>query len=709
MVFQCKSVLGSIDSNWYLQTIEWKYPTVRGKVLLIYQKNYIFLVDLIVTNHLALSSMKYSFLLLIVVCVATTVLAQNLKFGKVSLEELKTSRCPIDSSADAYVIGEYGETCFDVSGNRFKLYFDYTIRIKILKKSGFEWASANIGYQREMLNREDIVAFRAVTYNLVDGEITEDKLAKDAVFEEQKSKTYFNRKFTMPNVKEGSVIEYTYTIASDYYTIKTWTFQTSIPTLWSQYKVRVPQYFRYSLNAQGYEPFAVSKQEKSNMTLTIGTDTENITATDYEFAVRNAPAIRNEAYITTIDDYVSKITFELASYAIVGQVYKSFSNTIKAINTTLWRYEDFGEQIGKITFLDGYLGKMLVESDTIQKIRMAINLVQSQVRWNKEESIFTSDNPQKIFEQHSGNVTDVNLMLVGLLKKLKLPVYPAILSTRANGRLITNNPQIKNFDYTIAVVDMGGGYLFLDATEPLLKMGVLPERCLNHAALVLKKDQAPEWIEVNPSERFVSSTTIYLQLNDEGVLTGQINNSENGYAAVEERKSAILLTKEKTEENLRKKHPNWDIKSIKVLNADSLHKSFEVKFDLTTSEGVNVAGNRIYLKPFVDGCYEKNPFQMPERKYPVDFAALIDDNILVNITLPDGYVVEELPKNEVVNLPEGAARFLCAWQANGQTIQVSSRLSIKKTVFYAEEYTYLREFFDKIVAKHATQIVLKKK
>jgi hypothetical protein len=148
---------------------------------------------------------------------------------------------------------------------------------------------------------------------------------------------------------------------------------------------------------------------------------------------------------------------------------------------------------------------------------------------------------------------------------------------------------------------------------------------------------------------------------------------------------------------------------VVALNADSLSKPFEVKSEISTSDGVNVAGDRIYFKPFLDGGFDKNPFQKPERKYPVDFGALTDDNIVVSIKLPDGYVIEELPKNEVVNLPEGAGRFLCAWQSDGKTLQISSRLSIKKPVFYAEEYSFLREFFDKVVAKHATQLVLKKK
>jgi hypothetical protein len=567
-----------------------------------------------------------------------------------------------------------------------------------------------VPYTKSVYSKEDVVMTKGMTYNLVDGKITESKMTKDAIFDEQKGKNYYNRKFTLPNVKEGSVIEYTYTIMSDYFTIRIWTFQTSIPTLWSQFKVRVPEYFRYSLNAQGYEPFVVNKQERSNMTLTVGKDMENISATDYEFAVQNAPAIRNEAFVTTIGDYVSKITFELASYEIIGQMSKTFSNTIEAINETLWKDDDFGIQIGKTGFIDNEIAKISTTKDTVQKVAQAVRFLQSQVKWNDNESVFTSDAPKKVFEQHSGNAADLNLMLISMLKALKLTAYPVILSTRDHGRLITANPQLKNFNYTIAAVDIGsGGYLFLDATEPFLKLGVLPERCLNQAGLLLKKEGQPQWIDIKPSERFSTSTVVYMTMNDEGLLTGQVNITKNGYAAVSERKSALVLTKEKMEDNFKKEHPNWDVKSVVALNADSLSKPFEVKSEISTSDGVNVAGDRIYFKPFLDGGFDKNPFQKPERKYPVDFGALTDDNIVVSIKLPDGYVIEELPKNEVVNLPEGAGRFLCAWQSDGKTLQISSRLSIKKPVFYAEEYSFLREFFDKVVAKHATQLVLKKK
>jgi Domain of Unknown Function with PDB structure (DUF3857) len=640
---------------------------------------------------------------------ASLAFSQNAKLNKLSIEELQAKHCPIDSSADAYVIGEYGDTRFEVVGNRFKLYFDYTVRIKILKKTAFDWATVNIPYYKDTHAKEELTSIKGSTYNLVDGKIVEEKMGKDAIFDEHKDKNYYNRKLTLPNVKEGSVIEYSYTIMSDYYTIRTWTFQTSIPTIWSQYKVKVPEYFRYSLNAQGYEPFAVSVQERDNLTLQFASGVENITATRYEFAVRNAPALRSEAHITTIQDFVAKITFELASYEFPGQVKEVVSNSIEAINKNLWDDNEFGLQIGKVGFLDDVIQDISTKTkDTTGRIALAIKYLQSQIKWDEKERFYTSDMPKKIFDVHAGNSADINLMLIGMLQKLKLAAFPVILSTRANGRLVTHNPQIRNFDYVVAALQMGNSYVYLDATEPFLKLGVLPMRCLNHTGLLLRKNGTPEWVEIVPTERYTTSTMIFATINNEGQLAGQVTVSKNGYEAVDERRNAHLITKEKFEENYKKEHPNWEIKKIEITNIDSLAQAFQVKSIISTSDGINVAGDRIYFKPFIESSYDKNPFQKPDRKYPVDFGALIDDNIVATITIPDGYTVDELPKNEALSLPEGAGRFLCVWQNNGKTIQISSRLSIKKTTFFAEEYVALRAFFDKIVARHATQLVLKK-
>jgi hypothetical protein len=71
--------------------------------------------------------------------------------------------------------------------------------------------------------------------------------------------------------------------------------------------------------------------------------------------------------------------------------------------------------------------------------------------------------------------------------------------------------------------------------------------------------------------------------------------------------------------------------------------------------------------------------------------------------------VEEMPKGASISLPDNGGRFLYQIAALSENrFQVVSRLSLRRPVYSAEEYSALRELFSMIVAKHAEQMVLKR-
>src|SRR5690606_5877921 len=111
--------------------------------------------------------MKFKYLF-VIVCLIHTVLinAQDFRMGKVSLEELKETSHPRDSSAVAAVLYKKGTTNLVVNPDgSFTMRTDVETRIKIYKKEGLDYANFSISYytdgQRESVNFND-----AVTYNL---------------------------------------------------------------------------------------------------------------------------------------------------------------------------------------------------------------------------------------------------------------------------------------------------------------------------------------------------------------------------------------------------------------------------------------------------------------------------------------------------------------------------------------------------------------
>ena len=106
---------------------------------------------------------------------------------------------------------------------------------------------------------EELENLKAVTYNLENGKVVETKLEiKSAVFKDKINKNLVIKKFTFPNIKEGSIIEYEYTLKSDFiFNLQPWEFQGEYPRLWSEYNVAMPSFYNYVTLTQGYHPYHV--------------------------------------------------------------------------------------------------------------------------------------------------------------------------------------------------------------------------------------------------------------------------------------------------------------------------------------------------------------------------------------------------------------------------------------------------------------------
>jgi hypothetical protein len=105
----------------------------------------------------------------------------------------------------------------------------------------------------------------------------------------------------------------------------------------------------------------------------------------------------------------------------------------------------------------------------------------------------------------------------------------------------------------------------------------------------------------------------------------------------------------------------------------------------------------------------KSPFKSLTRSFPVEFETPFKAQYILDLVLPAGYTLEELPQPARVNLPENAGKlmFNCSKNANGG-VQVILKMNIAKTRFSPEEYGALRQFFEIVVEKTQFQLVLKK-
>jgi hypothetical protein len=156
----------------------------------------------------------------------------------VTREDLSINNFPQDSTASALVIYEYGNSYVD--DRSFNLVTEVQRKIKILSKSGLDYANIQIPIYVGG-DKEKITNIKGSTFNLENNETQSFQLSKDQIFTEDYNKNFDVVKFLLPNVKQGSVITYSYTKISPYFSkFHSWDFQTEIPKLYSEYNTSIP-------------------------------------------------------------------------------------------------------------------------------------------------------------------------------------------------------------------------------------------------------------------------------------------------------------------------------------------------------------------------------------------------------------------------------------------------------------------------------------
>jgi hypothetical protein len=238
-------------------------------------------------------------------------------------------------------------------------------------------------------------------------------------------------------------------------------------------------------------------------------------------------------------------------------------------------------------------------------------------------------------------------------------------------------------------------------------MDIIPDRCLNGQGLIVSKNSSG-WIDLQSKAKAKTVIAADFVLANTGALSGKVSYTRDGYDAHAMR-NQYFKDGEQTYVKNALSGKVWDVTASLFENTKVIEKPALEKHELVIADHSTVAGDQIYVNPFVTAQVRENPFKHESRTYPVDFGKPIEQVYMFKITIPDGYGVDEMPKSKVFMLPGNAARFIYNSNLNGNTLTITSSLQINKSLFVQEEYVNLREFYNGVVAKQNEQIVLKKK
>lgn len=683
-------------------------PVTRLQTVVFTRVNFSILAKEVCTPLLSMRS----FCFFILVVIAGPLHAQNNGFGygRVTLQNVQMSGFPSDTSASAVVLNEFGESYFDDHRDN-NLVFEYHVVIKILRKEGLDAGDVGVLLRRSDNRKEFLRYAKASSYNLENGSMKESVMDPKAVHTVKINQYYDEAKFAVPNVRVGSVIEIAYALESPFiFNFRNWEFQSHLPKIRSEYWATIPGNYLYNITFRGFLKLTQNKDELVKNCFNPG-GSHWSDCLRYKWAIDNVPAFIEEDYMTARSNFISMINFELSEIVYFDgrkdRVTKEWKDAEQELRTS----ERFGQQLkrGK-SIVDGHVDAVLAtETDPLAKAHKVYDFIKNWYKWDEFYGIYSELGIKKAFDEHQGNVGDINLSLVAALRYAGIEADPLVLSTRNNGLPIELHPVLSDFNYVIAKARIGDKDYLLDAVDDFVPFGTIPERCLNGKGRVFG-EKGSYWYDLKTSVKARKRSLIQMTLQPDGLIKGSVENVYTGYDAIDERKSLFNAgSNDKYFKDLKSSLSNIELTGYKIDNPDDLSKPVTVRLEFETMCFDDPQVQNFLFNPTLFDRIDKNPFKSKERLYPVDFGSAVERTTMLTLEYPEQYQLAELPAKVGIALPNATARYGYEVKNDGNKLSMQSFITIAKPVFTSDEYHYLKELYAQIVATQQTALLFKKK
>ena len=665
--------------------------------------------------------MRPLFFLVLAGCLATlSSTAQykqkKFKYGDVTAKDFETEVYSIDSSADAVYIYDVGNSFYQEDNNAsFNVVYQKHARIRLLKKSSFDLATLELSLHKYGMEEEKLQDLDAATYNIENGKVVVTKVDKNSLFKD-KSGNNTTLKFTFPNLKEGSIIEYSYQINTPFsYYLNGWNFQGNYPRLWSQYTVAIPEYYDFVLINQGYLPFAKDTVSMYKRTFHFAdrsgaeaarTGSIEGNVLEHTWAIENVPVLKKENYTTTLDNHIAKMEFQLSALRYPNQAVQPYMSNWIDFAKDLMKDEDFAEALNHDNnWLNDEIKPVTTNvTEEEVKAKKIFEYVRDNYNCTDNYARYLSQPLKKTAQSKKGNIVDINILLAAMLKNAGFEVHPVLLSTREHGYASETYPIMSKFNYVVVQAIKGDKKYLLDASDPYSGFNTLPEECYNGSARVIA--EIPVLLNLSPDSLTESKVTTVFMINDGDKISGSFSTLLGNFESRGIRQKFKNTPEEEFFKEIKKAYPmEVELTNAKVDSLKMAEYPLTIRYDIKFNTGDE---DIIYFNPMLAEAYTENPFKAAERLYPVEMSSCQNETYILNMEIPKGYVVEEMPKSARVMLNDDEGMFEYIIGKTGDRIQLRCKTVIKKATFYPEDYATLRDFFAFIVKKQAEQIVLKK-
>ena len=631
-------------------------------------------------------------LLFVSICISMPSTAHAIKWKKVEQELLNLNRNPFDPGSGALVVFNDGSLQVFNTGD---VWWELTVykRIKVFNETGREHATVSISYLSNEVKISDIRA-RVIQRN---GQ-TENMKSNVIVNLPGPSRYRKIKKFTIPGVADGSVIEYQYKLTSEnIYFLHPWFFQGYDYTLSSTLTVTVPREFQYKGSFVN-----LSKQPESSQERWI-----DGRGTTYSWKVENLPGVVDEPLSRPMRNRRGGMHFSWVSFNSKQGRYSILENWKDVDNIYRGHYQSFMGRRGSIPAVVDSITAGI--SNPFDQAAQIFDYVQRYVRYDPLSFTGSTGNYSgRILAGKRAETIDMTVLLCTMLDEAGITAYPAMLAPLDGLPFSSSMPSPAQFERLVTFVPVEGGpSLWLDPSFKGTPFGVIPWQNQETKALILDGSgvitTTPKTTHLNQEER-----QLMLNLESDGSVSAEGSITASGEMAMKYRRRYAFDNEEvqiETFTDLLRRQVS-DVTLDRLEYRDQITATSPVKMDFAfhAAEFATSAGDRVLVSPMIFGRIDADVLTSMERTSSVYLGPV--ENIQDQITIvPAGeYKIEFMPSPVIVRAPFG--RFMARYKGTDEGIVYTRQLSVNHSVISARLYQELQKFYSKISEADQQQVVL---
>jgi hypothetical protein len=636
------------------------------------------------------------------------------EYGKIDKADLQMTDCAFDPGASAIKLLDYGKVRFAKSkyfdekdpanSPLLKVLTERRVRIKVLKQEGVELGNVKVPF---FAKDEEVRKIAACTYNLDDGgNVSVTEVGKDGVYVQKLSKNQNQLVIVLPNVKKGCVIEYRYILETqDEYFIRDWYFQTiDIPTRLSYYDVNVPLTHGYGEETFINHPSAVKTLGQTKETVSEGNMQIEVPYANRVIYLQNVRSMKHEPYGGCAEDYMQRVYY----HSMAGGKDKDPMVQWRKLANLLSEKAGYDDNVlAVVNGSEALVEQARQQADTVQKIKVIYDYLRNHFTCTQQYDIFPDEGGQKVWQKRSGSIADLNLLLVNLLQKAGVNALVFMGSTYNHGEVAVNYPSYRQFNVLMGYVPTLNGFYLLDATEKGGSCKLVPWYMLGTKGLVVNGDESILLQVTDNGQTFKQVVNVDLMIGSDGKARGKASVESRGYAKLPRLQTWLLGKDQFMKTYLAHHRFSMGIDSLTVQGETNDNEPLvqQFKWDMAA----NSSGGYQYVNTNLFTGLAENPFASDERQTDVEFRYNRAYYLNVNITLPTGMVLDALPQNLVLAMPDKSIECNRTVVASEKGIRLQLVLQFTKPFIPAKQYAFLQDFYKKLFNLLEEPVVLKQR